>query len=91
LFYDCGSFNQGLPDLSEVVVLSLNYIQARLVISERVSVYGCLRDKPVGHWKADDTSDEGSAAKKEEVPMETGGLLERKLASLGSQTANVLL
>lgn len=73
------------------MVLSLNYIQARLVIGERVGVDGCLRDKPVGHWKADDTGDEGSAAEEEEVPMETGGLLKRKLASLGSQTANVLL
>lgn len=45
-------------------------------------MHGCLRDQAIRERKADYASNEACAAKEEEVPMETGRLLERILPRL---------
>ena len=54
-------------------------------------MHGCLRYKAIWEGKTDDAADEARAAKKEEVPVEAGRFLKRKLTSLRCEGRDVLI
>jgi len=49
-----------------------------------------LRNETIWQGNPDDASDEGRAAQEEEVPVETGRLLERELFRLSGDAAYIL-
>lgn len=90
LFYNRGSFYQRLTNLRYFVILGLDKIQTCFVIGERIGVDRRLRDQAIGHGQSNESRDERGTTKEKEVPMEAGRFLERKLASLRSETAHIL-
>lgn len=53
-------------------------------------MYWRLWDQTIWQWDTNYSTDEGSAAKQEKVPVETSRLSQRVLPTLGAETAYVL-
>ena len=74
------SLDKWLTDL--ITVFGFGDLQSGLVNGQGICMYGCLRYQAIGKWEADNATNEACAAEKEEVPVETSGLLEGVLAGL---------
>jgi hypothetical protein len=54
-------------------------------------MHRCLWYETIGKRKTDNATDKACAAKKKEIPVETGGLFERILTGLCCEGRHVLL
>lgn len=82
------SLDLGFANL--ISVHGLYSLEACLIYRQGICMYGRLRNEAVRKWKPNDAGHEASATEKEEVPMETCGLLEGVLPCLRGQRRYVL-
>ena len=62
----------------------------RFIDCKGVRMNWCLRDEAVGHWEANNASNESCKTQEKEIPVKASWLLKGKLARLCSETAHIL-
>lgn len=65
--------------LALVVIIGVGYLTG---YAQRAGMEGCLRNQTVREGKPEQSSNTGSQAKKEDIPVETCGLAQREFRSL---------
>jgi hypothetical protein len=95
LFFDADGFNDLLVVLPffriRFVVVFFCLLQNVTVVGARIGVNWSLRDQAIGKRDSDYAANKAGAAQKEEVPVESGWLGERKLFSLRGKGADVVI